>query len=179
MAIECKVRPAISGDGEAVAGIYNHYVLNTVFTFEEAPVSARDMIARIEEVTGAALPWLVAERAGEVVGYAYASKWKGRCAYRHSVESGLYLDPDASGQGIGSRLYEALLAALRERHVHAVIAGIALPNPASVALHEKCGFSKVAHFREVGFKFARWIDVGYWQLTNSEADRAREPRERE
>jgi phosphinothricin acetyltransferase len=180
MAVECRIRPVETGDVQAIARIYNHYVLNSVISFEEAPVSTQDMAARIEEVRGAAaLPWLVAECEDEVIGYAYASKWKGRCAYRHSVESGLYLDPGATGQGIGTRLYVALLAALRGRHAHVVIGGIALPNPASVALHEKCGFRKVAHFREVGFKFNQWVDVGYWQLTNSEADRTREPRERE
>jgi len=99
-----------------------------------------------------------------LLGYCYASKWKGRCAYRYSVESTVYLSPDATGKGIGSKLYGTLLAELRQRQFHTVIGGIALPNPASVALHEKLGFEKVAQFRQVGNKFGRWIDVGYWQL---------------
>ncbi len=114
------------------------------------------------------LPWLVAENdSGVVVGYAYASKWKGRCAYRHSAEVTVYLAPDAAAQGVGTRLYEALFSELRDRGIHTAIGGIALPNPPSVALHEKFGMKKVAHFAEVGHKFDRWIDVGYWQVVLS------------
>ena len=95
-------------------------------------------------------------------GYAYAAPWRARAAYRHSVETSIYLAPGAGGRGLGARLYRALFAALPS-HVHAAIGGVSLPNPASVALHERLGFRKVAHFREVGRKFGRWIDVGYWQ----------------
>jgi phosphinothricin acetyltransferase len=132
-------------------------------TFEEAPVSSADFVGRILEVQSASLPWLVAEHDGSVVGYAYASKWKGRAAYRFSVELTIYLDPAHGGAGIGSALYKAIFTILEDHGVHAIIGGIALPNDASVALHEKFGFRKVAHFREVGFKFGRWIDVGYWE----------------
>lgn len=159
------IRPAIATDADSIARIYNHYILNTIITFEEQAVSAQEMAGRIAEVTSASLPWLVAEDAGRIVGYAYASKWKGRCAYRFSVESTVYLDPDSAGKGHGSKLYERLFASLRECGTHAVIGGIALPNPASIALHEKLGMKKVAHFSEVGFKFGKWIDVGYWQAT--------------
>lgn len=159
------IRPALACDADAIARIYNHYTLNTTISFEEVEVSAQEMAARIEELAAASLPWLVAEQDGRVVGYAYASKWKGRCAYRFSVESTVYLDPAHTGRGLGSTLYEALFAALRDKGMHVVIGGIALPNPASVALHEKLGLQKVAHFKEVGFKFDRWIDVGYWQVS--------------
>ena len=118
---------------------------------------------RIAETTASHVPWLVVEEDGAVLGYAYASKWKGRCAYRHSVESTVYLDPSKTGQGIGKPLYAALINALRMQRMHAVIGGIALPNEASIALHERLGFEKVAHFRQVGFKQDRWIDVGYWE----------------
>ncbi|HEV8248126.1 MAG TPA: GNAT family N-acetyltransferase, partial [Polyangiaceae bacterium] len=101
--------------------------------------------------------------ASGIVGYAYATRWRTRPAYRFSTEITVYLDPECRRLGIGSRLYEELLAKLQARGVHAAMAGIALPNEASVALHEKFGFSKVAHFKEVGFKFNTWIDVGYWQ----------------
>jgi L-amino acid N-acyltransferase YncA len=101
---------------------------------------------------------------GKVVGYAYASKWKSRSAYRYAVESTVYLDPRFTGQGIGRHLYGSLIAELRQRSLHAVIGGIALPNPASIALHERMGFVKVAHFKEIGWKFNQWIDVGYWEL---------------
>lgn len=159
------IRTATAGDADAIARIYNHYVANTIITFEEQAVSSEEMAARIAEVAAASLPWLVAEQDGRVVGYAYASKWKGRCAYRFSAECTVYLDPDCVGRGYGTQLYESLFAALRERGMHAVIGGVALPNPASVALHERMGMRKVAHFREVGYKFDRWIDVGYWQAT--------------
>ena len=100
-----------------------------------------------------------------VVGYVSAAKWKGRSAYRFSVESTIYLDHRSTGQGIGTKLYGQLFSILRSRSIHVVIGGIALPNAASVALHERLGFTKVAHFAEVGFKFGRWVDVGYWQVT--------------
>ncbi len=157
------IRPATQADAAAVVQIYNHYVLNSTVTFEEAAVSGKDMAARIDEALTAGLPWLVAERTGSVVGYAYASKWKGRCAYRFSVEITVYLDQGATGHGIGTQLYAVLFERLRESGIHAVIGGVALPNAASVALHEKCGMRKVAHFEQVGFKFDRWIDVGYWE----------------
>jgi L-amino acid N-acyltransferase YncA len=123
------------------------------------------MARRIEETHSASLPWLVAEREGRIVGYAYATKWRVRKGYRFSAEVSAYVDPGYPGMGIGSRLYEKLLPVLQERGIHAVMGGIALPNEASVAFHEKFGFSKVAHFKEVGFKFGKWIDVGYWQRT--------------
>ena len=162
--MEPLIRPAAAGDSAAIAGIYNHYVATTVITFEEEPVSAPDMARRIEDATSASLPWLVAEREGEVAGYAYATPWRARSAYRFSVEVTVYVDPDRSRLGIGRRLYEALLPELHPRGVHAAFGVIALPNDASVALHERFGFAKVAHLREVGYKFDRWIDVGYWQL---------------
>ena len=162
-ATDVAIRAATASDAAAVARIYNPYVTGTIVTFEEAPLSDAEMAGRIRDVESAALPWLVALRDGGVAGYAYASKWKGRCAYRHSAEVTVYLDAALTGRGIGSMLYRELLATLTARGLHAVIGGIALPNDASVALHEKLGFEKVAHFREVGFKFGRWIDVGYWQ----------------
>lgn len=157
------IRPLRKSDLAAVARIYNHFVANTVVTFDETPVSAREMSARAREVAAAVLPWLVAVEEGEVAGYAYAGKWKGRCAYRFTVESSVYLAPGREGRGLGTRLYRALFAILRKKGVHAVIGGISLPNRASVALHEKFGMKRVARFPEVGRKFGRWVDVGYWQ----------------
>lgn len=159
------IRPATESDLESIARIYNHYILNAIATFEEEPISTSEMAGRFEVVRSADLPWLVAEQHGQVSGYAYAGKWGGRCSYRFSVESTVYVDPAAVGCGLGRALYEVLLDTLRHRSVHVVIGGIALPNAASVALHERLGFQKVAHFREVGFKFNKWIDVGYWQMT--------------
>jgi phosphinothricin acetyltransferase len=161
------IRTAQVRDAAFIAAIYNHYVAGTTISFEEEPVSEGEMARRMQAVQASGLPWLVTEIDGEVAGYAYATKWKERSAYRFSVESSVYLRHDAHGRGLGKALYEELLAALAASGVHMVIGGIAQPNPASVALHEKMGFEKVAMFREVGRKFDRWVDVGYWQLVVS------------
>ena len=158
------IRPATLADAAAIAAIYNHYVVNTSVTFEEDAVPANEMAQRISDTFDAELPWLVWEENGQVLGYCYASKWKSRCAYRFAVESTVYLDQAATGRGLGTQLYTALIAGLRQKKLHAIIGGVALPNAASVALHEKFGFQKVAQFREVGWKFKQWIDVGYWEL---------------
>jgi L-amino acid N-acyltransferase YncA len=160
---QTRIRLASAGDGEAIARIYEHYVLNTSISFEEQPPLPAEMAQRVGEVQSHALPWLVAEQAQRIFGYAFAVKWKGRAAYRHSVESSVYLDPAFVGRGFGTQLYRALLEALQQRSIHTVIGGVALPNAASIALHERLGFTKVAHFKEVGYKFGQWIDVGYWQ----------------
>jgi len=158
------VRSASATDADAIARIYNYYIENTVITFEEEPVSPQAMAARVAEVQGLSLPWLVAEIDKKVIGYAYANKWKVRSAYRHSVETTIYLEHGHEGRGVGKTLYAALLPPLRARGIHAVIGGAAMPNEASVALHETLGFDHVATFREVGFKHGRWVDVAYWQL---------------
>jgi L-amino acid N-acyltransferase YncA len=157
------IRPATLDDAEAVARIYNHYIRDTIVTFEEDVVSIQEMAGRLGKVTAGSLPWVVVEESGSVLGYAYASTWHGRCAYRFSTEITVYLAPGAQGKGLGSKLYDTLFARLKDKGIHTVIGGIALPNPASVALHEKFGMTQVAHFKEVGFKFGQWIDVGYWQ----------------
>lgn len=156
------IRSATGGDAARIAEIYNRYVLHSTVTFEEQIVSADEMRKRIAEVLQA-LPWVVWVERESVEGFAYATPWKSRISYRHSVESTIYLADGAMGRGIGAQLYGTLIAGLRERGVHTVLGGIALPNDASIALHEKLGFEKVAQFREVGRKFGKWIDVGYWQ----------------
>jgi phosphinothricin acetyltransferase len=163
------IRPATTADASRICTIYNHYVATTTISFEEDLVSEDDMARRIADVNAAGLPWLVLTLDGEVAGYAYATKWRARSAYRHSVESSVYLDPDLHGQGWGARLYRHLIDALHARELRTVIAGIAQPNDRSVALHERIGFRKVAHFSEVGFKFGRWVDVGYWQMSLEES----------
>ena len=157
------IRSATTEDAARICEIYNDYVLHSTITFEEQVVSVDEMQQRIGEVV-AELPWLVWGDDQLVQGFAYSSKWKGRCAYRYSVESTVYLAEGSTGKGIGSKLYEALFTELRQRKLHVVMGGIALPNDRSVALHKKLGFEQVAHFREVGWKFGKWIDVGYWQL---------------
>jgi phosphinothricin acetyltransferase len=158
------IRPATPADAGRICPIYNHYVTTTTVSFEEDAVGEQEMAQRIADVGAAGLPWLVLEVDGTLAGYAYATKWRVRPAYRHSVESSVYLDRAFAGRGFGRLLYGALLDALRARELHLVIGGIALPNDASIGLHEALGFRKVAQFSEVGKKFGNWIDVGYWEL---------------
>ena len=158
------IRPATLDDAAAIAAVYNPYILETVISFEEAPVSVEDMAGRMAAVLDAGLPWLVHEDESRITGYCYASTWNQRAAYRQTVETSIYLAEGQTGQGLGRRLMDALLTIVRDLGMHAVIAGVALPNPASVALHERLGYVKAAHYRETGYKFGRWIDVGYWEL---------------
>jgi L-amino acid N-acyltransferase YncA len=161
---ELRVRAAAEHDAPSLARIYNHYITDSIVTFEEEPVETGEMEARIEAIRSSSLPWFVAVEGSAIVGYAYASAWKPRRGYRFSVEVTVYLDPACARRGIGSKLYSRLLPALASAGFHSAMGGIALPNDASVRLHEKFGFDKVAHFKESGMKFGQWIDVGYWQL---------------
>jgi len=162
--VKVRIRSALPSDAAAIARIYNYYVKNTVINFEEELVSAEAMATRIADVQRASLPWLLAELDGALLGYAYSGNWKVRTAYRYSVETTIYLEQGRQGHGIGKRLYTELLSLLRARGLHVAIGGVALPNEASVALHEELGFERVATFRQVGFKHGRWIDVAYWEI---------------
>jgi len=157
------IRKITLKDAREIAEIYNYYVLNSCVTFEELEISTEEMRERIE-ATHSKFPWLVFEKESVILGYAYATMWKPRSAYKHTVESTVYLKKEATKNGIGSLLYAALIDQLTDLGFHAVIGGISLPNEASVALHEKFGFEKIAQFKEVGYKFKKWIDVGYWEL---------------
>lgn len=159
-ATKTEVREATAADAAAVARIYDHFVRDTVVTFEEEAPSTVAMAARMAANQG---EWLVATEGRRVVGFAYANGWKARGAYRFSVETTVYVDVESPRRGVGTKLYTELFRSLEARGVHAVMSGIVLPNDASVALHERFGMRKVAHFAEVGFKFGRWLDVGYWQ----------------
>lgn len=153
-------------DANRISAIYNHYIEHTVVTFEEEVITASEIIKRIRKITADGLPWFVAEgRAGNILGYAYAAKWRDRFSYRFSVEVTVYLDPMYISKGLGTKLYQVLFDELKRKNIHSAIGGITLPNEGSVALHEKFGMTKVAHFNEVGLKFDRWLDVGYWQVT--------------
>ncbi len=157
------IRHAIPTDAPAICAIYNHYVLHTTITFEEILVVVGDMEQRISTVQEK-YHWLVYEEAGKIIGYAYAGQWKPRSAYKHTVETSVYLAPEEKGRGIGRKLYTALIAELRKTDIHGVIGSIALPNEASIRLHESMGFKKIGQFIEVGYKFNTWVDVGYWEL---------------
>jgi len=152
------IRPGLEKDAERISEIYNHYVLNTCFTFDEQATSREDILERMS--TG---HWLVYERGTEVVAYTYATTWKDRSAYRFTLESSVYVHQDSHGMGIASKLYEALFEEMRNRGIHSLMATIALPNRNSVHFHEKMGFKKVGVAKEVGYKFDLWVDVGYWQ----------------
>jgi len=156
------VRDAITNDATAISRIYNHYVLHDIATFDLIPVPDSYWTTRIA-AADTNKPFLVLEEADGVTGYAYATDWKSRCAYDRSGETSVYLAPNLGGAGRGLLLMEKLLLRLKKADLHTVIAGVSLPNPASVALHEKLGYQRTGTFREVGFKFGRWIDVGYWQ----------------
>ncbi len=160
-----KIRKVELTDAAQIAEIYDYYILNTHHTFETEPLSAEDMRKRIAE-TVENYPYLVAEFEGEIQGYVYATQFKLRQAYEHSVEASIYVRNQAKKKGIGSELYKVFLEELKETDVHAIMAGISLPNDASVRFHEKLGYEKVAHFKEVGYKLGRWVDVGFWEMLN-------------
>jgi phosphinothricin acetyltransferase len=154
------IRLATEADSSAIAEIYRPYVERSHFTFEEVPPDAADITARMRNPIH---PWLVMEEKGRVLGYASTSPMRNRAAYRWSVETGIYLAPDAQGRGLGRQLLAAHLDLLERQGMVTAIAGIALPNEASVALHEKLGFQLSGVERGVGFKLGRWVDVGRWQ----------------
>lgn len=156
------IRPVTLQDASAIVNIYNYYILHSVATFETEALEVREMEDRLK-VHDPYYPWIVWDN-GKVLGYAYATRWKARAAYKHSVEISVYVHTDHHGKGIGGQLYESLLELLKEMDIHAVLGGIALPNETSIKLHEKFGFEKVAQLREVGFKHGAWRDVGYWEL---------------
>ena len=161
-ATDFTTRSARSDDAAAIQAIYAPIVESTAISFEEVPPSIPEMAARIA-LTLQERPFLVAERDGRVVGYAYAERHRARPAYRWSVDVSAYVAEAARGLGVGRMLYGALLPALTSRGFHAAFAGVALPNPASIALHRAAGFQPVGVYREVGYKLGRWHDVSWWQ----------------
>jgi L-amino acid N-acyltransferase YncA len=156
------VRQATEADAEICAAIYRPYVTDTWISFELAPPGGAEIAKRI--AASAAHGWRVFEHGGEVLGFAYGSAHRTREAYARSADVAVYVRRDKSRQGIGRRLYEDLLPALFDKGFHALFAGIALPNPASIALHTQMGFRAVGTYCEVGWKQGGWRDVGWWQL---------------
>ncbi len=158
------IREAKEKDSKQIAEIYNHYISSTVVTFEEDEITDAEVGSRISAVFRSGLWWIVAHEENEILGYAYASKWHERSAYRNTVEVTVYISASHLYKGIGTALYEELFLRLRSTSIHVAIGCISLPNDSSVKLHEKFGMRKVAHFEEIGYKFGQWIDVGYWQV---------------
>ena len=160
------IRPVELSDAAAIAAIYNYYIDETTVTFEIDRIDAAEIETRIGAVKTAGYPWLsyVDAESGELLGYAYAGKWRKRSAYRFVVESAIYLRRGHEGQGIGRQLYTELFRQLKENGIRGVIAGMSIPNESSAAAHRAMGFRKVGVFEKVGFKFDKWIDVEFWQL---------------
>jgi len=157
------IRNVSLSDAKSICDIYNYYILNSCITFEEELLPVKEIEQRIKS-NSFQFPWLVYEQNNQVLGYAYATHWKNRSAYKYTTEVTIYLNKNATGNHIGTELYNALFAILKSKKYRTLIAGIALPNKISIALHEKLGFKKVAHFKNIGYKFNKWIDVAYWQL---------------
>jgi phosphinothricin acetyltransferase len=157
------IRLASAADAAALAAIYGYYVRETAISFESEPPRADEMERRLAAI-GARHPWLVAESGGSLLGYAYAGEHRSRAAYRWDVDVAVYLDRAAHRCGLGRRLYSALFGLLRQQGYVNAYAGIALPNAASVGLHEALGFVPVGVYRQVGYKQGAWHDVGWWAL---------------
>ena len=156
-------RRATRADVPAITAISNHYARVSAINFATRDEPVDDWLQSFD-ATQHTHPWLVAPGPTGVLGFAKASPWKGRCAYNHAVEVTIYLHPDAVGQGLGRALYNRLFARLQAQGYRTALAGITLPNPASVRLHEAMGMVQVARFQGVGFKRGPWHDVGYWQV---------------
>jgi L-amino acid N-acyltransferase YncA len=156
------IRPADVQDAGGIAAVYRPYVTDSVASFETVPPDATEIAGRM--LGTPRLPWLVACRDGVVLGYAYAATHRSRPAYRWSVDCSVYLSADARGAGTGRAMYERLLPELRTLGYVTAFAGITLPNPGSVGLHEALGFTPVGVYRAAGYKAGRWHDVGWWQL---------------
>jgi phosphinothricin acetyltransferase len=163
------IRPARAEDFVEIAAITNYYIETTAIHFGYDPCTADDL-RQLWEKTRAKHPWLVAEDAqvapetpGRVIGYAKSGVWRERAAYQWTAEVGLYVAPMERGKGIGTALYDELLSQVALRGFHSAVAGITLPNDASIKLHEKLGFEHVGTFQEAGFKLDAWHSVDFWQ----------------
>jgi L-amino acid N-acyltransferase YncA len=160
--MDVHVRDASDADVDRLLAIYRPFVVDTAVSFELAPPSADEFRQRVRTAQSR-WAWLVAERDGQVAGYAYGSSFRTRPAYRWSVETSAYLHPDHRGRGIGRALYEELFRVLVAKGYCTAYAGIALPNEPSVEFHKALGFAPVGVFRRAGWKFGRWHDVSWWQ----------------
>jgi len=159
------IRSVTLDDAASICSIYNYYVENTIISFEYETVSTDLMKERITS-TITRYPWLVYEEEGEVIAYAYAGLWKSREAYKHVLETTVYVSQNSTSKGLGTLLYKALIDVFKKDNkykIKSLMGVIALPNEASVGLHKKMGFEEAGYFKEVGLKFDQWIDVVYYQ----------------
>ncbi|MFL5243648.1 MAG: arsinothricin resistance N-acetyltransferase ArsN1 family B [Gemmataceae bacterium] len=158
------IRLALEQDAESILAIYKPFCVSTAVSFETDPPSIEEMARRIRS-TLQRFPWLVVDHGEKVLGYAYAGPHRERAAYRWSVEATAYVSQSQRRMGIGRALYTSLFHILKLQGFYNAYAGITLPNPASVGLHESVGFRPVGVYRNVGYKLGAWHDVGWWQLT--------------
>jgi L-amino acid N-acyltransferase YncA len=166
-----RIEPAAASDAPDIAQLYAHHVLHGTATFEIDPPDAAEILARMQRLKAAGMPWLVArDGTGEIVGYAYAAPFHTRAAYRHTCENTIYIRHDRLGQGIGTALMAALLAACAQTGLRQMVALIAGTEPASIALHAKAGFVEAGRLASVGRKHGRWIDVLYMQRALAAGD---------
>lgn len=165
---EVVIRDAVPGDGEAISAIHRPFVLETVITFDEAPLDALGWAAKVDGMQRGGWPVLVALVAGDVVGFAYVAPFRPKAAYRYTVEDTIYLAPAAQGRGVGRALLTALLSRAEEAGARQVIAVIASSAESSLVLHERLGFVHVGTLRRVGFKLGGWIDTVQMQLSLGE-----------
>ena len=162
MATDVTIRRATEGDAARLGEIYNWYVANTFVTFETEAVPVNEMRRRIREKL-ASYEWIVGELNHEIAGYAYYGPFRARGAYFRTIESTIYLSQDSKGKGIGKKLYSALIDSASEKGFRELIGVIALPNPASIALHAGLGFHEAGVLQRVGYKFGTYHDVALWQ----------------
>ncbi|UKM64245.1 N-acetyltransferase family protein [Flavobacteriaceae bacterium GSB9] len=157
------IRSVHINDAKALLEIYNYYVLHSVATFDNQPLSLQVFIDKLTQIN-AEYPFLVFEYENEILGYAYGSKFRPKPAYKNTVETTVYVKQNAHGKQIGSKLYAKLLKQLKAQSFHMALGVLTLPNEASVKLHNKFNFTQVAYLKEVGFKFGKWLDVGIFEL---------------
>lgn len=157
------IRPVQIADIQELLDIYNYYVLHTTATFDIEPLTLEAFTHKLNRIK-TAYPFIVYELEGEIMGYAYGSRFRPKPAYNYVAESTVYVKHTAHGKSIGTKLYNELIRQLKETNLRTVLGVLTIPNEASIKLHEKFGFKQVAELKEVGFKFGAWQDVGIWQL---------------
>ncbi len=157
------IRKVTPEDTEAILEIYNYYIVNSIATFDEDKKTLEEIKNKITD-TIKIYPWFVLMENNELIAFAYAIQWKDKSAYNQSVEGTIYIKTGHEGKGVGTTLYTYLINYLKSNGYHSILGVISLPNDSSIAMHQKLSFEKVAHFKEIGRKFNRQIDVGCWQL---------------